>query len=472
MKVVQLLRTLRRVTWGEPPSTAAERSYLLKIDGFVLSYVCLLYWLNYLSRANLSNAYVSGMQEDLNMKGNEFNIINTCFNVGYIVAMIPHNLILLKVRPRYWLSFCAFAWGVLTLSLYKVHDYKQVCVIRFFVAVFESVTFGGTHLILGSYYDENLLPIRTAVFTSSGLLGSLFSGVLQAAIYKNMDGYNGIRGWRWLFIIDFLITLPIVIYGLIFFPDEPNISKPFYLTEEEHQIALTRKAAKSSVKNQFNWSIFKRVFNHWHWYLFSFLWVLGGENESFVSNSLLALWLKFNNYTVEQRNHYPMGLYAVGVVSTISSALYIHSYGKGSKHWHMGILIGIIVIVSAIIHVANPHNTAAVFVSQYLSAFSFAGQTVFFSWANVVCMNDLQERAIVLASMNMFSNAVNAWWSLLFYAADTVPEFKKGCWALLATGIASIVVVVVIRVLQSREAGVISEVEVVGDTESDMPAKV
>ena len=65
------------------------------------------------------------------------------------------------------------------------------------------------------------------------------------------------------------------------------------------------------------------------------------------------------------------------------------------------------------------------FVSQYLSAVSFAGQTVFFSWANIVCINDLQERAIVLASMNMFSNAVNAWWSILFYGADTAPEFKK-----------------------------------------------
>ena len=50
--------------------------------------------------------------------------------------------------------------------------------------MFEAVTFAGTHLILGTYYDEELLPMRTAVFTSSGLLGSLFSGVLQAAIYK------------------------------------------------------------------------------------------------------------------------------------------------------------------------------------------------------------------------------------------------------------------------------------------------
>ena len=94
-------------------------------------------------------------------------------------------------------------------------------------------------------------------------------------------------------------------------------------------------------------------------------------------------------------------------------------------HWHMGIIIGIFTTIAAAVFAAKPNNTVAVFVSQYLSAVSFAGQTVFFSWANIVCINDLQERAIVLASMNMFSNAVNAWWSILFYGADTAPEFKR-----------------------------------------------
>jgi ACS family pantothenate transporter-like MFS transporter len=32
-------------------------------------------------------------------------------------------------------------------------------------------------------------------------------------------------------------------------------------------------------------------------------------------------------------------------------------------------------------------------------------------------------RAVVLASMNMMSNAVNAWWSLLFYSATEAPYF-------------------------------------------------
>jgi ACS family pantothenate transporter-like MFS transporter len=38
------LHRLRVAVWGVPPDTAAERKLLFKIDFFVLTYVCLMYW--------------------------------------------------------------------------------------------------------------------------------------------------------------------------------------------------------------------------------------------------------------------------------------------------------------------------------------------------------------------------------------------------------------------------------------------
>lgn len=54
------------------------------IDFFILTFCCLMYFTNYLDRSNLANAYVSGMKEDLKFKGNQFNLINTVFTVGYV----------------------------------------------------------------------------------------------------------------------------------------------------------------------------------------------------------------------------------------------------------------------------------------------------------------------------------------------------------------------------------------------------
>lgn len=36
-----------------------------------------------LDRSNLANAYVSGMKTDLGFSGNQFNVVNTVFTVGY-----------------------------------------------------------------------------------------------------------------------------------------------------------------------------------------------------------------------------------------------------------------------------------------------------------------------------------------------------------------------------------------------------
>jgi MFS transporter, ACS family, pantothenate transporter len=48
----------------------------------------------------------------------------------------------------------------------------------------------------------------------------------------------------------------------------------------------------------------------------------------------------------------------------------------------------------------------------------------FFAWANdAMRYEDETFRGVVLASMNMMSNAVNAWWSIIFYGAVYAPYF-------------------------------------------------
>jgi ACS family pantothenate transporter-like MFS transporter len=43
---------------------------------------------NYLYRANLNNAYVSGAREDLGFKGTQLNQINTIFYGGYLLGQV------------------------------------------------------------------------------------------------------------------------------------------------------------------------------------------------------------------------------------------------------------------------------------------------------------------------------------------------------------------------------------------------
>jgi ACS family pantothenate transporter-like MFS transporter len=43
----------------------------------------------------------------------------------------------------------------------------------------------------------------------------MFSGYLQSALFTGMDGKGGLSAWRWLFIFDFILGVPVALYGFV-----------------------------------------------------------------------------------------------------------------------------------------------------------------------------------------------------------------------------------------------------------------
>lgn len=75
-------------------------------------------------------------------------------------------------------------------------------------------------------------------------------------------------GWRWLFIIDGVISLPIAFAGYAIFPGLPSSSKPWWLTPAEHQLAKQRMVHAGIAPSQkLSWSIIKRTLRRWEFYL-------------------------------------------------------------------------------------------------------------------------------------------------------------------------------------------------------------
>ncbi|KAL2163885.1 hypothetical protein VTH06DRAFT_3097 [Thermothelomyces fergusii] len=485
------LRDYLSSTWRSDP---AERKLVRKIDFFILTFCCLSYFLNYLDRTNLANAYVSGMKEDLNFQGNQLNEINTCFTVGYVLGQIPSNLSLHYVKPRYFFPAMMVVWAGLTMVTASARAPRDIMAIRFFQGIAEASTFVGTHYILGSWYTERELGKRSGVFTASGLAGTMIGGFIQTGIYTSMDGRHGLRGWRWLFLIDGVITLPVALYGFFLFPDIPATTAAPYLTPAERELAVSRlrrhghllepehddhehgdedrqtaaAAATTTTPttttttttcatqptSPLSWAFAKRVLCSYEWWGFVVLWVLAGETESFSSNALLALYMKsapLGSYGVSQLNNYPTGVAAVGIVSTLFWAALTDVLG--GKRYLVGHFIGVTgVATSAMILAArrmaaegggsggSSRATAVVFAAYYWAGAVYACQATFFAWANDATRHrEPVFRSVVLAGMNLGSNAVNAWWSILFYGASMAPWFERGMYAMIATSVALVI---------------------------------
>lgn len=49
-------------------------------------------------QTNITNAYVSGLKEDLSLNGNQLNYFNVCYYTAYVVFQVPG--LLLMSRPK------------------------------------------------------------------------------------------------------------------------------------------------------------------------------------------------------------------------------------------------------------------------------------------------------------------------------------------------------------------------------------
>lgn len=97
----------------------------------------------------------------------------------------------------------------------------------------------------------------------------MLSGGLQAAIMRTLDGNLGLEGWRWLFVINAIVTVVWGFLGVVMLPDYPNRRNPraFWFSRDDQELAIGRLIRyKRAEPRGVTWESLKRTFS---WVLFS-----------------------------------------------------------------------------------------------------------------------------------------------------------------------------------------------------------
>lgn len=92
---------------------------------------------------NVGNAKIQGLEKDLHMHGEDYNIAVQLFFIPYILLEVPSNLILKKMRPSVWLSGIMLGWGIITVCQGVTRSYAGLVVCRVLLGIFESGFFPG-----------------------------------------------------------------------------------------------------------------------------------------------------------------------------------------------------------------------------------------------------------------------------------------------------------------------------------------
>ncbi|KAL4937216.1 hypothetical protein BDV06DRAFT_232720 [Aspergillus oleicola] len=412
--------------WDTFDKSPEERRLLTKLDAAILTFASFGYFIKNLDQININNAFVSGMKEDLGMYQNQLNYMQACWTVGYVIGEIPSNMLLTKIRPRYWLPAMELLWTALTFCLARCNTPTQFYVLRFFIGLAESTFYPGMQFLIGSWYRKDELAKRSCIFHTSGGIASMFSGYLMAGVY-NLGGKGGFKGWQWLFLIDGIISLPIALLGFLVLPDVPEISNPWYLSKDEVKLSVKRMELEGRQKRgPYTKAKLKKIFTSWHIYFLTVLYIT--FNNASGAQPIFQLYLKASTdpvYSVGQINAYPTTTYAVQVFTTLVYA-WLSDSVLGGRRWPP-ILFG---AVSNIVCYASlaawdiPTDWKWFCYIACGAGFGLSGLCM--SWAHEICSDDNEERALVIGSMNEMAYVFQAWLPQVVWQQVDSPRYRKG----------------------------------------------
>ncbi|KIY01808.1 uncharacterized protein Z520_01946 [Fonsecaea multimorphosa CBS 102226] len=440
--IVKPISTWKGYVWDTWELPKEERWLLFKVDAFVLTFASIGYFLKNLDQYNVNNAFLSGMEEDLSMFGNQLVTSTSIWTVGYVVGQIPSNLLLTRLSPRVVIPTLELGWGVATMATSSVQSYKSLYALRFMVGLFESGFYPGIHYLLGSWYTPRELGKRAMIFWLAGSMGQLFSGFLQAAAYTGLNGIHGRAGWRWLFIIDGIITLPLAVTGFIFFPNLPqDDNKTWWTTQAEHELSVRRmKAIGRAGREPWTWPKFKRLLFSWHTYLLPMLYVIwnnGGYQPA------MGYWLKsFDKkpypvpgtyFTIPEINYLPN--VTIGIFIGMSFVWGWLSDGPlRGRRWPFIYAGAFITLIFSVVLRQMPLYTDVYDrkVVYWLSQIGFGAGPLILSWINEICSSDTEKRALLVAAGNDFAYVVQAVAPNFVWKTVDFPAARKGyTWSLV-----------------------------------------
>ena len=218
-----------------PPAAQVAQRARHRIARRLLPFLFLLYVIAFLDRMNIGAAALQ-MPRDLGFSEGVVGMGAGIFFLGYFLLEIPGALIVERWSARRWIARIMISWGVVTVLMAFIHTARQFYVVRFLVGAAEAGFLPGVIVYLTHWFRYEDRAKAVAFFYAANplsyVIGSPLAGLLLGL------SWLGMRGWRWLFIIE---GIPAVLFGFITI---------WYLTDWPQQAKWLPEVEKSWIANE------------------------------------------------------------------------------------------------------------------------------------------------------------------------------------------------------------------------------
>ncbi|KAF9690875.1 hypothetical protein EKO04_010933 [Ascochyta lentis] len=425
--------------------TRIGRAATMKIDLVLLPCLMIMYILNYLDRNNIASAKLANIMQDLDLSETEFQTCVSILFVGYILFQIPSNMALGKIKwPGVYICSAMAVWGVISAAQTEVQSFAGLAICRFFIGLVEAVFFPGALFYLSLFYNRKQYALRAALFYSGSQLGNAFGGLLAIAILK-LDGKHGLAGWRWLFLVEGVVTVGLALAFAFVLPNSPAEMKNLTEIElawvrwnyendqgqQDNRSEITAlQGLRLAVRDPKTWLFLATVYC---------LFISAGVTNLFAP---VVATLGYDRTTTLALTAPPFVLCCVAML-----IIGFHSDRTGERYYHIVLPLGVTLVANII--AVSTLSTAGRYVAMMLMPPSFyAAFTVLLSWITGTLNQPVAKRASAIALIISVCNTTNVWTPYLYNGA---PRYFVAFTVNLIASAAAIIVATVTRLYLTRQ---------------------
>ncbi|KAI1810606.1 MFS general substrate transporter [Poronia punctata] len=233
-----------------------EKKIIRKIDLRVTLWACVMFFALQTDRGNLTQVISDNFLEDLGLNTNDYNIGNTIFLVTFLFAELPSQLVSKKVGPDRWIPAQICLWSIVAALQCFLNSRGSFFATRALLGLLEGGFIPDVVLWLSYFYTSKELPIRLSIFWTTLSTTGVLTGLLAFALL-HLRGVAGWAGWRWLFLIEGLITFTIGVISFFMMPASAVQTKTWFrpkgwFTDREVGIVVNRVLRDDPSKGDMN----------------------------------------------------------------------------------------------------------------------------------------------------------------------------------------------------------------------------
>lgn len=213
-----------------------EKALVRKIDLYILPFMCLVFFAQYLDKQSMSYSLIFGLAKDLKFTSHDISWCSTIFSLGQLGANFVFTYLMTIIPRAPMTGVCVVIWSICCLCLAAPTTKQGFWVGRLFLGIFEAVVQPACVLITSYWYRKREQPIRTACWISMNALAQIIGSFLQYGIGKTNK--SSVADWKLMFIACGVISLVGGVLFYLWIPISPRTA--WFLTEREKEIAVKR----------------------------------------------------------------------------------------------------------------------------------------------------------------------------------------------------------------------------------------